>query len=103
MRAPFRGNNATRHGSRSEKVALGVYQQASGHTVAHIGFRHLGDDPVHSWLAGSPDGLIQDGSVLTGRGATSRGACRSLCTFLLRALMQTRTDPSDVALPLLLS
>ncbi|KAK9806052.1 hypothetical protein WJX73_009344 [Symbiochloris irregularis] len=66
LKAPFRGNMATAHGSRNEGGALEIYKQASGHAVKTVGIRQLRRDCVHSWLAGSPDGLIQEGSALDG-------------------------------------
>ena len=59
FREPFAGNVHTRRGTLQEPVALAAYEQLSGHTVhRNIGAEPLGETPDLSWLAASPDGLI---------------------------------------------
>jgi hypothetical protein len=49
----------TRYGTASEPLALACYQAQTGQSVDLLGFKLWGEDPAHSWLGVSPDGLVQ--------------------------------------------
>ncbi len=58
---PFEGNYATHHGEKYEPHARNKYERETGHTVFEFGLmRH----PSIPWLAGSPDGITEDGILL---------------------------------------
>lgn len=48
-----------RYGTASEPLALVCYQAQTGQSVDLLGFKLWGEDPAHSWLGVSPDGLVQ--------------------------------------------
>jgi len=59
LRGPFAGNEATSWGSAKEEHALRSYSAITGNAVADdCMFKMLQDDPAHSWIGASPDGLI---------------------------------------------
>jgi putative phage-type endonuclease len=58
----FQGNYMTRHGQAHEDEAIMKYEAKTGRKVFDYG---LVAHPVHSkWLAGSPDGLTNDGRLI---------------------------------------
>ena len=59
LAAPFAGNAATAWGTRAEPRALAQYQALTGQQVESCMFRVKHEDPPHSWLGASPDGLVQ--------------------------------------------
>jgi uracil-DNA glycosylase len=58
LRQPFAGNVATQWGTNAEPKALQAYQQLTGQVIEPCMFKVKHDDPAHSWLGASPDGLI---------------------------------------------
>lgn len=58
LKPPFGGNEATQWGTRMESRALDTYQTLTGQQVEGCMFRVKHDDPPHSWLGASPDGLM---------------------------------------------
>ena len=66
LRAPFAGNAATEAGTEREPLALADYISLSRHVVRPCGFQTLRNDDAHSWLGGSPDGLIDMHSMRRG-------------------------------------
>lgn len=56
---PFAGNEATAWGTAMEPAALDAYQRFTGQDVEACMFRVKHEDPPHSWLGASPDGLVQ--------------------------------------------
>lgn len=66
----FTGNAATRWGSTMEPLALEQYAQLTGRSVGREMFRFLGTDHAHSWVGGSPDGLVPRGGAESVQGAT---------------------------------
>lgn len=58
LRQPFVGNVATQWGTDAEPKALQAYQQLTGQVIEPCMFKVKHDDPAHSWLGASPDGLI---------------------------------------------
>jgi len=58
VREPFKGNDATRWGTRNEARALATYEKLTGEKVQSCMFKVKKDDVVHDWLGASPDGLI---------------------------------------------
>ena len=58
VREPFKGNDATRWGTRNEARALATYEKLTGEKVESCMFKVKRDDIVHDWLGASPDGLI---------------------------------------------
>eukprot|EP00890_Picochlorum_soloecismus_P000922 jgi/Picsp_1/1830/NSC_05297-R1_protein len=58
VREPFKGNDATRWGTRNEARALATYETLTGEKVESCMFKVKKDDIVHDWLGASPDGLI---------------------------------------------
>jgi len=62
---PFVGNIATRHGQKYEDEAIKKYCKITGYKNYDFGLLchrdiHLNED--YYWLAGSPDGIVQDSS-----------------------------------------
>lgn len=58
---PDTSSEATRYGCLHEDEARDVYVARTGEKVHEIGLvRH----PVHTWLAGSPDGITESGKLL---------------------------------------
>jgi putative phage-type endonuclease len=58
LRQPFAGNVATQWGTHAEPKALQEYQRLTGQVIEPCMFKVKHDDPAHSWLGASPDGLI---------------------------------------------
>jgi len=58
VREPFKGNDATRWGTKSEARALMTYERLTGQQVESCMFKVKKDDVVHDWLGASPDGLV---------------------------------------------
>lgn len=58
IREPFKGNDATRWGTRNEARALLTYEKLTGQDVESCMFKVKRDDVVHDWLGASPDGLV---------------------------------------------
>lgn len=58
VREPFKGNDATRWGTRNEARALLTYERLTGQQVESCMFKVKRDDVVHDWLGASPDGLV---------------------------------------------
>ena len=57
----FKGNEATEWGTNMESVAVSVYEELTGNVVTETG---LHSHAEHTWLGGSPDGLVgADGLV----------------------------------------
>ena len=57
----FKGNVHTQHGQRYEPIACEKFCQQTGHTVFEFG---LLPHPTIPFLAGSPDGVCADGSII---------------------------------------
>lgn len=53
-----------------EPLALEQYAQLTGRSVGREMFRFLGTDHAHSWVGGSPDGLVPRGGAESVQGAT---------------------------------
>ena len=73
IREPFKGNDATRWGTKSEARALMTYERLTGQQVESCMFKVKKDDVVHDWLGASPDGLVA-GLGLQADGRGSHGA-----------------------------
>ncbi|KAI8106686.1 hypothetical protein M9434_001340 [Picochlorum sp. BPE23] len=58
IREPFKGNDATRWGTKNEARALLTYEKLTGQHVESCMFKVKKDDVVHDWLGASPDGLV---------------------------------------------
>lgn len=59
--ATFKGNEHTAHGQKYEPVATELFCERTGHTVFEFG---LLPHPKYKFLAGSPDGICADGSII---------------------------------------
>lgn len=58
------GNMRTRWGSKMESTALKDYLRFTSCDVTTHGLKLLREDHAHSWMAGSPDGIIKEtGSI----------------------------------------
>lgn len=58
---PFTGNEATRHGEKYEDEAVQKYEKDTGTRVRLFG---LLPHPTLPYLAGSPDGITEDGILI---------------------------------------
>lgn len=60
---PFVGNIATRHGQKYEDEAIEKYCKITGYKNYNFGllcYKDIHPDDDYYWLAGSPDGIVQD-------------------------------------------
>lgn len=58
---PFKGNEATAHGTKLEPVAIKMFEERYDEVVHELG---LITHPVHKWLGGSPDGLTDSNCLV---------------------------------------
>ncbi len=84
IREPFKGNDATRWGTKSEARALMTYERLTGQKVESCMFKVKKDDVVHDWLGASPDGLVaglglQDASA--SKGFSTPGILEIKCPY----------------------
>lgn len=61
MGTPFEGNEATAHGEKYEDEAIDIYERQTGKKVLRYGLIH---HPTIEGVAGSPDGITEDGILI---------------------------------------
>eukprot|EP00850_Spirogloea_muscicola_P025080 SM002148S06708 [mRNA] locus=s2148:98:1859:+ [translate_table: standard] len=68
LREPFRGNAATRWGTKKEAVAIEEYKRVTCNAVERKAFQVYrgGGDTTAGWLGASPDGLVPDDGLALG-------------------------------------
>lgn len=81
LKPPFGGNEATQWGTKMEARALDTYQTLTGQQVEGCMFRVKHDDPPHSWLGASPDGLMGGLGILDGDPRSMTTASDRSCNF----------------------